>query len=151
MEVLEHLDRRTCLNQLTETVVGRVAFVEDGRPAVELVTHFVWDDVVIILERSDTALSGAIRNRTPIAFEADRIDSTSGTGWYVTVTGRADRVIDTRELTWCGAVARSAGLKPDAQYIKITESRVAGARIHSHVPARRAGPNQPRRPGPRTG
>lgn len=89
----------------------------------------VIDELIVLRAAADTTVSGHV-DRTIVAFEADELDGPSGTGWSVTVTGRATLVTDPETI----ARYRSAPLTPWAPgereyFVTITTELVEGRRI----------------------
>ncbi|MGW3040237.1 pyridoxamine 5'-phosphate oxidase family protein [Kitasatospora sp. NPDC001159] len=84
------LDEQHCFRLLASSSVGRVVYTVGALPAVLPVPYRIGGDGSVLLRvaaRSELvrAVSGAL-----VAFEAGEIDGTDGTGWSVTVLGRAD-------------------------------------------------------------
>ena len=94
---MEELDEDECLRLLASTTVGRVGFVVDGRPLV-LPVHYAIDGRTVVFRTGE----GTVLNRTAlqmIAFEVDKIDDVTHSGWSVLAQGVAQDVgtaIDTR-------------------------------------------------------
>ncbi|MFD0273662.1 pyridoxamine 5'-phosphate oxidase family protein [Kitasatospora sp. NPDC127111] len=84
------LDQRRCLRLLAGASVGRVVYTVGALPAVLPIRYRLGRDGSVLLRataRSELvrAVAGAL-----VAFEAGEVDATDGTGWSVTVLGRAD-------------------------------------------------------------
>ena len=94
---MEELDEAECLRLLAGTTVGRVGFVVDGRPIV-LPVNYAIDGRTVVFRTGE----GTVLNRTAmqmIAFEVDKIDDATHSGWSVLAQGVAQDVgtaIDTR-------------------------------------------------------
>ncbi|MFE2111658.1 pyridoxamine 5'-phosphate oxidase family protein [Kitasatospora sp. NPDC059463] len=84
------LDETRALELLGRTGVGRVVYTVGALPAV-LPLRFRLDALggVLLAAEADSELARAVDNAV-IAFEADEVDGTDGTGWCVTVLGRAE-------------------------------------------------------------
>lgn len=84
------LDRDQALELLAGTEVGRVVYIVGALPAV-LPVRFRLDAVggVLLSARAGSELARAVDGAV-IAFEADELSSADGTGWCVTVLGRAE-------------------------------------------------------------
>lgn len=93
--MFEELDREECLRLLASVPVGRIVFTMGGMPAVQPVNFVVDGERVLFRTREGSKLV-AIRAGTVVAFEADEIDSVSGSGWSVTIIGEA-RILDELE------------------------------------------------------
>ncbi|MEV0189582.1 pyridoxamine 5'-phosphate oxidase family protein [Kitasatospora purpeofusca] len=84
------LDERECRRRLAGLAVGRVVYTVDALPAVQPARYRLGADGSVLMTAdagSDLvcAVAGAI-----VAFEAGELDPAEGTGWSVTVLGRAD-------------------------------------------------------------
>jgi hypothetical protein len=110
--------------------VGRIAFAEGGDIHVFPVNHRVLDGLVAFLTADGTKLGAAIEGSV-VAFEVDRYDADSHTGWSVLVKGRAELLGEsTLQIR-----LRTAGLRPwrnqmprpDWVVIRPTSSPVAGS------------------------
>jgi nitroimidazol reductase NimA-like FMN-containing flavoprotein (pyridoxamine 5'-phosphate oxidase superfamily) len=87
------LSQRECLALLRSEQVGRVVFTEKALPAVIPVTYAVLDDAIVLATRAGSRLARSARGGV-LAFEADRLDPVTRTGWSVVVTGMAEYVVD---------------------------------------------------------
>jgi nitroimidazol reductase NimA-like FMN-containing flavoprotein (pyridoxamine 5'-phosphate oxidase superfamily) len=114
---MRQMTREEALGKLASVPFGRVAFSWRALPAIRPVNHVVCDDQVIIPADGGAAIVAEAGNGTSettvVAYEADQIDPSSGTGWFVVVVGRAALVRDPQEAaryrqalpTWTGADA----------------------------------------------
>ncbi|MGV9264159.1 pyridoxamine 5'-phosphate oxidase family protein [Kitasatospora sp. NPDC003701] len=84
------LDRARALELLAGTEVGRVVYTVGALPAV-LPVRFRLDAAggVLLSARAGSELARAVDGAV-IAFEADELDGADGSGWCVTVLGRAE-------------------------------------------------------------
>ncbi|MFJ8436309.1 pyridoxamine 5'-phosphate oxidase family protein [Kitasatospora sp. NPDC094019] len=84
------LDEARALELLRGAGVGRVVYTVDALPAV-LPVRFRLDPLggVLLATASGSELARAVDGAV-IAFEADEVDGADGTGWCVTVLGRAE-------------------------------------------------------------
>ncbi|MFE3505572.1 pyridoxamine 5'-phosphate oxidase family protein [Kitasatospora sp. NPDC059146] len=82
------LDRRRALQLLGRAPVGRVVYTVDALPAVLPVTFRLAPGGVLVSAPADSELARAVDGAV-IAFEADEVDGRDGSGWFVTVLGRA--------------------------------------------------------------
>ena len=87
------LSQRECLALLRTEQVGRVVFTEKALPAVIPVTFAVLDDAIVLATRAGSRLARSACGGV-LAFEADRLDPVTRTGWSVVVTGMAEYVVD---------------------------------------------------------
>ncbi|MEU9044777.1 MULTISPECIES: pyridoxamine 5'-phosphate oxidase family protein [unclassified Kitasatospora] len=88
------LDERQCRRLLAARSVGRVVYTVGALPAVLPVPYRLAGDGSVLLRVTAgselvRALCGAL-----VAFEVSEVDETDGSGWTVTVLGRADVVED---------------------------------------------------------
>jgi nitroimidazol reductase NimA-like FMN-containing flavoprotein (pyridoxamine 5'-phosphate oxidase superfamily) len=94
---MEELDEAECLRLLASTTVGRVGFVVDDRPIVLPVNYALDGRTVVFRTGEGTVLNKAALH--VIAFEVDKIDDATHSGWSVLAQGVAQDVgtaIDTR-------------------------------------------------------
>ncbi len=94
---MEELDEAECLQLLASTTVGRVGFVVEDRPIVLPVNYAVDGRTVVFRTGEGTVLNRAALQM--IAFEVDKIDDATHSGWSVLAQGVAQDVgtaIDTR-------------------------------------------------------
>ena len=126
--LMEHLEEHACLELLREHHFGRVAFVEqaDGLPVIMPVNYLMQGEAVVIRTDPNSKLGNVLRTTTA-AFEIDGIDEREKTGWSVVVTGRAEEVVDPKEVD----ELRRTPLLPWApgdrsQYVRIVPTLVTG-------------------------
>ncbi|MFD5468672.1 pyridoxamine 5'-phosphate oxidase family protein [Kitasatospora sp. NPDC127059] len=83
------LDERQCLRLLATASIGRVVYTVGALPAV-LPTRYLLDgDAGVLLSAAaDSELIRAVSGAL-VAFEVSEVDETDGSGWSVTVLGRA--------------------------------------------------------------
>ncbi|MGH3479466.1 MAG: pyridoxamine 5'-phosphate oxidase family protein [Nocardioidaceae bacterium] len=93
---LRALTRDEALRRLASVSVGRLVFTIAGLPAIRPVNHLVDDGAVIV--RSDLGSGVSLAEGTVVAYEADRLDSDTHTGWSVIVTGSAALVEEPAQI-----------------------------------------------------
>jgi nitroimidazol reductase NimA-like FMN-containing flavoprotein (pyridoxamine 5'-phosphate oxidase superfamily) len=84
---LEELPRDEAIELLSSVSMGRIGFTTGGLPTIRPVNHVVDGDDIVIrthLESTMSACDGAV-----VAYETDRLDRRTRTGWSVIVTGVA--------------------------------------------------------------
>jgi nitroimidazol reductase NimA-like FMN-containing flavoprotein (pyridoxamine 5'-phosphate oxidase superfamily) len=84
---LEELPRDEAIELLSSVSMGRIGFTIGGLPTIRPVNHVVDGDDIVIrthLESTMSACDGAV-----VAYETDRLDRRTRTGWSVIVTGVA--------------------------------------------------------------
>lgn len=87
------------MRRLGSVPLGRVGFTSRALPALRPVTHLIDGGHVIIRTHEGSAIvSAASAERgVVVAYEADDIDVTSGSGWSVLVVGLARLIDDPQE------------------------------------------------------
>jgi hypothetical protein len=85
----EYLDTQQCLQLMAGMAVGRVVYTLNAMPAVLPVRFRIDPDGSVVLEECSAselvrAVEGAV-----IAFETGEVSGVDGSGWSVTVLGRA--------------------------------------------------------------
>jgi nitroimidazol reductase NimA-like FMN-containing flavoprotein (pyridoxamine 5'-phosphate oxidase superfamily) len=91
------LDRAGCLRLLSAGAVGRVVFTESALPAAQPVNYLLDDEEVIFRTANGSKLAAATR-RHVVAFQVDRIDEATRSGWSVLGVGEAYEVVDPARL-----------------------------------------------------
>lgn len=133
---LEVLDLATCLELLASQPVGRIAWVEGGRPVVLPVNHVLLGSTVCFRTATGGKLDAAVMQRE-VAYEVDDHDERTRTGWSVLVRGQVDLVTDEARLAWLG----SQGLVPwadprDPSWASIRAEDVSGRRVRPDLARR---------------
>lgn len=95
---LERMSHEECVALLQSQDVGRLVVVDNGRPLIFPVNYAMDGDAPVFRTASGTKLWAA--SRSPVAFEVDRVDGESRTGWSVIVHGVAQEItaFDASEL-----------------------------------------------------
>jgi nitroimidazol reductase NimA-like FMN-containing flavoprotein (pyridoxamine 5'-phosphate oxidase superfamily) len=94
---LRVLDLDECLELVSSTPVGRIAFELDGEITVLPVAHLV-DGVDVCFRTAGSSKIQAAVDRERVAYEADAFDPATRTGWSVLVQGVATIVEEEAEL-----------------------------------------------------
>jgi len=94
---LETLPFDVCLRLLASVPIGRVGFCADGEVVILPVNHAVDGQDVVFRTASGSKLTAA-GEQGLVAFEADRYDLQTRTGWSILITGRATVVYDEAEV-----------------------------------------------------
>jgi nitroimidazol reductase NimA-like FMN-containing flavoprotein (pyridoxamine 5'-phosphate oxidase superfamily) len=89
---LVELDKAECLELLAGHEIGRVVFTEAALPAAQPVTYLLDEEEIVFRTGSGGKLAAATRNAV-VAFQVDRIDGGTRTGWTVLGVGRAYEVV----------------------------------------------------------
>jgi len=93
---LRELSAEECWERLSECSVGRIAYVDPHGPVVVPLNYQVVDGRIWIRTSSYDQLAVHLPHQHA-AFEVDRIDEHSHTGWSVLVRGRAEHVLRGRD------------------------------------------------------
>ncbi len=131
---LAELDEGEALGLIAPGGVGRIAYEGRFGPTVLPVNYRVAGGAIVFRTTLGGSTDADLRTglagvEYKVAFEVDRIEEDTRTGWSVLVQGALHHVTD-EEL----AEARATGVEPWAggdrrQYLRITPSRVTGRRI----------------------
>lgn len=132
---LEVLSVAECLQLAAGQLVGRIAFVRDGRIDVLPVNHCVVDRNVAFRTAGGAKFTAAFWG-SDVTFEVDSYAARRRTGWSVLVKGRAERVKDGETLARLAAT----GLRtwspsaPQAEWIILHPADISGRRLRRHRP-----------------
>jgi uncharacterized protein len=126
---LVELDEAECLRLLAGSEIGRVVFTDAALPAAQPVTYLLDDTEIVFRTGNGSKLAAASRNAV-VAFQADRIDPSTRTGWTVLGVGQAYEVIVPQRLAEL-AERMPAPWAPDrtAHTIAIPLQRLSGRRL----------------------
>ena len=123
------LDRRESVDLLRTVRFGRLVFTLRALPEVIPVNFELFEGAVVIrVADTSRVLDGAVD--AVVAFEADEIDSGTGTGWSVTVVGHTAEILDPCErarvlalplVPWAGGTRD--------RLVRIPLDRVTGRRL----------------------
>jgi hypothetical protein len=131
---LEALNLQECWGLLTRDTIGRLAYTHADRPTIMPINYVVSGNDVLLRTDPGSALAAAVNGQV-VAFEIDRIDRTTHSGWSVVVVGRAT----TEDLTNEPPRPNLAGLEPWAEggrglLIRIEVDGVSGRRLGPPLP-----------------
>jgi len=130
---LEVLGREECTRLLAASPVGRLALHVRALPTILPVNHLVTPWGIVIRTRPGTKLDAAVMNAV-VAFEVDRFDSLTHTGWSVVVTGVASELTDPQALEHVRRLPLPHWAPGDADhYVVISLELIDGRRI-VHTP-----------------
>lgn len=127
--MIDIIGEEDCFALLASTTVGRVGLVHDGRVEIIPVNYRMRGRDVIIRTGADGVLA-ALPGAAGVAFEIDRHDDLSGSGWSVLLGGTfevlSDAEIDAlesaeRPLPWAGGER--------AVWLRLVVGRVSGRRV----------------------
>ena len=133
LEAIEVLGEREALALAATAQIGRVAYSRYALPAVHVV-NFALDGRDVVFRTRRGAKFGAAVADTVVAFEVDRIDESTHSGWTVTFVGRSGLVTRPAELERLAALGITPWAGGDRfHYIRIATQSVTGRRIRPHV------------------
>ena len=125
------LSRDEALKLLGTVQMGRVAFTEQALPAIRPVNHVVGDDgIIVIRTHTGSTLLGHSLASEVVAYEADRIDPVTRTGWSVVVTGVASRVTAPDDVARYRRLLVPWVNAEMAHVVRIVPELVTGYRLH---------------------
>ncbi|MGO4587500.1 pyridoxamine 5'-phosphate oxidase family protein [Paenarthrobacter sp. 2TAF44] len=93
----EHLDTKQCWEQLRGVSVGRLAVWMGDHPDIFPINYKVDHGTLVFRTGEGTKLHAAL-GATPVALEADGVDTGSGVAWSVVVKGTAASIQLTQEV-----------------------------------------------------
>jgi hypothetical protein len=111
---------------------GRVVLTLAALPAIRVVNHLVDGDKIIIRTRLTGAISAAVQSAdgVVIAYEADRIDPPTRTGWSVVATGLARTLTDPDQVSRYEQLLRPWVNHADS-VVAIAPAMITGLRINA--------------------
>jgi uncharacterized protein len=89
---LVELDRGECLRLLAGHDIGRIIFTDAALPAAQPVGYLLDDEEIVFRVPDGSKLAAAARDAV-VAFQVDRLDAGTRTGWSVLGVGRAYEVV----------------------------------------------------------
>lgn len=117
-----------CITLLETEALGRLVYMADGTPQIRPLNYVMHRGSVTFR----TGYGGLLDtiHRQPVLFEVDHNDPATRTGWSVIVTGIAEEIWRTDELS----IANETGLRPWApgardHYLRILSTAITGRRI----------------------
>lgn len=128
------LPDRECMELLSTTTVGRIAFVNGSGQQLVPVNFAVIERVIYFRTLADGFLAQLSHGHPDVAFGVDHHDDTYRDGWNVTVKGKASLVEDRATINmvlghgqlrpWAG------GVRP--MVIRVEIDSVIGRRVSGH-------------------
>jgi nitroimidazol reductase NimA-like FMN-containing flavoprotein (pyridoxamine 5'-phosphate oxidase superfamily) len=129
LEGLEKLGEAEALALVATVPIGRVAYSRFAMPAVHVV-NFALDGRDVIFRTRKGAKFGAAVADTVVAFEVDRIDEQTHSGWTVTLLGRSRLVTAPAEQDRLATLGITPWAPGDRDwYVRINTQTVTGRRI----------------------
>ena len=130
-EGLELLTEQECIDLLHPGGVGRVGVTIHGLPVIMPVNYASVDGDVLFRTGEGTKLDAATQ-RAVIAFEVDRYDSGTRSGWSVLLVGRSSMVTDAEELARLDGYDITPWAGGDrSNYVRLRPELITGRRIVS--------------------
>jgi hypothetical protein len=123
---LTELPRQESLRLLGGVPFGRIVYTVRALPAIVPVRHLVDTGMVVVRTHVGADCAGAV-----VAFQADCIDSVAESGWSVTVTGVARRVVDAGETAHYEELLAPFVDMPNVEIIRIYPEIVSGYELVS--------------------
>lgn len=111
-ESVERLSSNQCWDLLRQVSVGRLAVWVDDHPDIFPLTCSVDHGTLVFDTDEGTKLGGALGD-TPVAFEADGVDATSGMAWSVVGEGKAAAVKGIEDVLDTSSLYLSRGRRDD--------------------------------------
>jgi nitroimidazol reductase NimA-like FMN-containing flavoprotein (pyridoxamine 5'-phosphate oxidase superfamily) len=127
---LEVLGYDECLRLAGSQPVGRIAFADGGDIHIFPVNHRLLDGLLAIRTADGTKLGSAAEGSV-VAFEVDRYDADTQTGWSVLIKGRAELLDEgTLQIRLRASGLRPwRGLVPRPEWVVIRPDTVTGRRL----------------------
>ncbi|TDV40769.1 pyridoxamine 5'-phosphate oxidase family protein [Actinophytocola oryzae] len=123
---LAELTRPESLRLLGSAPFGRIVYTIRALPAIVPVRHLVDNDMIVIRTHVGADCAGAV-----VAFQADDIDPVAESGWSVTVTGVARRVVAPDETAHYESVLAPFVDMPNVEVLRIYPELVEGYELVS--------------------
>lgn len=125
---IDELSVEECFDLLQMRAVGRLAYIDEGKPRI-LPLNFDVHQGSVVFRIGYGELLDTIHNNE-VEFEVDDVDPESNQGWSVIVHGVAEEIWRPEELE----LARELALRPWApgdrdHYVRILSSAITGRRI----------------------
>jgi nitroimidazol reductase NimA-like FMN-containing flavoprotein (pyridoxamine 5'-phosphate oxidase superfamily) len=126
---LVELDTAECLRLLAGHQLGRVVFTDAALPAAQPVTYLLDEEEIVFRAGGGGKLATATLNAV-VAFQVDRIDAVTRTGWTVLGVGQAYEVVVPSRLAGLAERLPVPGI-PDrtTHTIAIPLQRLSGRRL----------------------
>lgn len=123
------LSRGECLDLLRTPGLGRIAYSQRALPAIVTVGYAVLDESVVLRLDAEAPELPSLRNAV-VAFQTDKTDQETRTGWSVTCVGRARPVTDPDDLRLLAATTRAAAGETSPAFLRLEPEIVDGRLFH---------------------
>ncbi|HEY1174879.1 MAG TPA: pyridoxamine 5'-phosphate oxidase family protein [Phytomonospora sp.] len=119
------------LRLLAGVPFGRIAFTLDGTPTIRVVNHVVDDGRIVFRTHPAGGIAAGLTpfENAVVAFEADRIDAETRSGWTVVATGPARPVTDVDLLVEYTRLLAPWAAGPRHAVIAVEPHTVSGIRL----------------------
>ncbi len=130
-ELLE-LGRRECLELLGSNDFGRLAVAGGGQAPVIRPVNYAFDAATqsVVFRTARGSKFHSLARATHAAFETDRVDVSTRTGWSVIIVGVTEEVTGPAELRRLGNLGLDPWIPGDKHHwVRIRARTVSGRRI----------------------
>jgi nitroimidazol reductase NimA-like FMN-containing flavoprotein (pyridoxamine 5'-phosphate oxidase superfamily) len=125
----QELTKCECFGLLAREHLGRVAFVDDRGPMV-LPVNFILDRHMVVFRTGDGTKLDVARGGGRVAFEVDRSERATHSGWSVVIRGEAVEVTDPGELARLRELPLDSWAPgAESRYVRILPAVLTGRRI----------------------
>jgi nitroimidazol reductase NimA-like FMN-containing flavoprotein (pyridoxamine 5'-phosphate oxidase superfamily) len=125
----EHLEVRECWRLLRGVSIGRLGVWTERDPGIFPINYIVDGETVVFRSGDGTKLRAALGG-SPVALEADAVDTGSGIAWSVVLTGHASEMERTEEtLNTVGKLLFPWHPGQKDHFVRIVPSTVSGRRF----------------------
>ncbi|HTW20499.1 MAG TPA: pyridoxamine 5'-phosphate oxidase family protein [Mycobacteriales bacterium] len=128
--VVREMSRAECLEALRSQRLGRIAISQNALPSI-LPVNYAMDVANIVFRTSAGSALARACNKTIVAFEIDRYEPATGTGWSVVVVGAADALSGGDWLRAVELGLPSAAAADGEVFIRITPGMITGRVVGS--------------------
>ena len=125
---LEVLSPEECWARISETPIGRLAFIESGAPMVLPVVHGVLGRRIAFRSVEGGKLAAAQMGQ-PVAFEVDGWDAETRTGWSVVARGTAETAPEDSDVLDGLEVRSWLPATDDGTWIEVRVDEISGRRL----------------------
>jgi nitroimidazol reductase NimA-like FMN-containing flavoprotein (pyridoxamine 5'-phosphate oxidase superfamily) len=121
------LDRAESLRLLAAKKIGRLAFVNEGRPMIMPMNFTLRDERVIFRTLAHGLGARAVDN--PVAFEVDDIDDFLEAGWSVVVGGTAELLSEEELARLRGDAPEPWAEGPRTLFVAVPIQQISGRQL----------------------
>ncbi|AEF42389.1 pyridoxamine 5'-phosphate oxidase family protein [Hoyosella subflava] len=129
MRELREIESAACLTLLEKERIGRLAYIDDGAPAIRPVNYFLADKESIVIRTHEGSGFSTLKG-VRVAFEVDSIDAEHNSGWSVVASGTAEPITDIDELVRSADPRRRPWAPGDkGQFLRVRIEHVGGREL----------------------